>query len=218
MSWDDSIVVCLAEVNSRPVIASLSDAKRFSCLQRLVKQATRLLWATAADSSHALYPCYGLVHGFLRTIRAEQPDSRIVSIAIEGQVDAAACANYISTAFRTSFETPCSNEVEYIVRDGKIMTGRAAVDASGNKLLAVAPLSPVAAPRMERLSGVTTRSRNSRYARLSTVFFFAYDAAHETSLGAGEIEIEAMAWGLNFRDVLIALGRYSETPRRPARS
>ncbi|KAK0712602.1 hypothetical protein B0T26DRAFT_650534 [Lasiosphaeria miniovina] len=36
---------------------------------------------------------------------------------------------------------------------------------------------------------------------------FVEDSEHENELGPQEVEIEAKPWGLNFRDVLIALGR-----------
>ncbi|KAH6609746.1 putative polyketide synthase [Trichoderma cornu-damae] len=208
-SWEDgAIAICLAEVNSRPLVASLSDERSFGCLQRLVKQAPRLLWATSTGIDDELYPHYGVIQGFLRTIRAEQPHSDLVSVAIEGQADIAACARYISTVFHATFESSLSEEVEYIVRDGQIMVGRASVDGPGNT-----SLQALLYPQLQHLAW-----KDSPALRLDVgtpgaldSLRLVYDAAHESPLGPEEIEIEAFAWGLNFRDVLIALGRYSET-------
>jgi NADPH:quinone reductase-like Zn-dependent oxidoreductase len=39
---------------------------------------------------------------------------------------------------------------------------------------------------------------------------FVEDPVYSHNLGTEEVEIEAKAWGVNFRDILIALGRIDE--------
>ncbi|KAK7427746.1 hypothetical protein QQZ08_005684 [Neonectria magnoliae] len=127
-------VICLAEANNRPILGTLSE-EAFGCLQLLIKNAPNLLWATSTDTDNKQYPDYGIVQGFLRSIRAEQPDSHIVTVAIERVVDEATCAEYVAKTFWVAFDTPSSKEVEYVVRDGLFMTGRVVEDVAGNTML-----------------------------------------------------------------------------------
>ncbi|KAI0133842.1 putative polyketide synthase [Xylariales sp. AK1849] len=204
---NNTIVICLAEVNKRPLLASLSN-ERFQCLQYLVKQAPRLLWATATSAVSEQYPHYSAVQGFLRTIRCEQPDSQIVTVAIEGPTDAAACAQFIARAFTAVFESPsASKELEYVVRHGQILTGRAVEDAAG-----MAQLRSLLSPQLQHKAWKEGPALQLEVGTPGTLdsLRFVQDATHETELGPCEVEIEAKAWGLNFRDVLIALGREDE--------
>lgn len=205
---DDAIVICLAEVQNKPLLTSLSE-KKFQCLQQVIKQARRLLWATAtATTDSAQYPHYSAVQGFLRTIRAEQPNSQLVSLSIEGQLDAATCVQNISRIFSVAFESlQPSREVEYIIRDGQVLTGRAIEDVAG-----IATLRSMLSPQLHRQAwkdGPALQLEVGTPGALDSLQFVE-DTAYGAELGPCEVEIEAKAWGLNFRDVLIALGREDE--------
>ncbi|KAL2835135.1 polyketide synthase [Aspergillus cavernicola] len=128
----DVIVVCIAEINNRPLVASLTE-EAFTCLKRLTRHK-QLLWVTGTSINDSQYPGYGAVHGLLRCIRAEQVDSHIVTLAMEDESNAASCAHFIEKALVVAFRS-LSKEVEYIVRDGLLMTGRAVKDTTGQTAL-----------------------------------------------------------------------------------
>ncbi|KAI8964847.1 hypothetical protein F5Y11DRAFT_57289 [Daldinia sp. FL1419] len=197
----DDIVVCLAEVNSRPLLTSLS-GEGFMCLKTIIGRVPQLLWATATSTDNAQYPDYSFLQGFIRSIRAEQPDSHIVTIAIENETDATRCSSFIGKAFRASFESS-SKELEYVVRDGLLLTGRAVEDIKGNETM-----RSLLFPQVQHKSWAETPavqlSANSGNSLDSLQFVL--DAEYEACVAPFEVEIEAKVWGLSDQDVQAALG------------
>jgi NADPH:quinone reductase-like Zn-dependent oxidoreductase/SAM-dependent methyltransferase len=195
-STDHDTVICLAERN-KPLLANLTEDK-FTSLQYLVSHARNLLWVTSTSTDDSLYPDYSIMHGFFRTIRAEQSDSHIVTLAIEGETDPETRADFIHKVFRASFGPAPSDELEYIAMDGLLTTGRAVEDVSGNNTLG-SLLSrqlqhkPWAQGPALQLSAGSTGSLDS--------LLFVEDVTFETELGALEVEVDAKTWGLVPRDV-----------------
>ncbi|KAK3368459.1 putative polyketide synthase [Podospora didyma] len=194
-------VICLAEVN-KPQLTSLS-SDGFRCLQHLVKHASKMLWVTAAATG-SQHPHHGAAQGFLRTIRCEQPIGHVVTLTIEGQSNATTNAQHIASVFSDAFDSS-SPEVEYVVRQGQILTGRAVKDPEGNDTLR-SLLVPRLQHRAWRDAPSALKLDVGAPGTLDSLHFVE-DSEHESELGPQEVEIEAKAWGLNFRDVLIALGR-----------
>ncbi|KAH8201344.1 hypothetical protein TruAng_004512 [Truncatella angustata] len=204
---DDARIVCLVEVNNRPLLASLSDQK-FQCLQYLLNRASRLLWVTATATDDSQYPHYSAVNGFMRTVRSEQPDSHIVTMAIEGEKDVAICAHFIAKIFKASFESfSRPQELEYIVRHGHVQSGRAVEDEAGMSML-----HSLLYPQLQQKAWKESIGLQLVIGTPGSIgsLRFTQDIKYEAELDPYEIEIEAKAWGLNFRDVLIALGREDE--------
>lgn len=102
----------------------------------MVSKVSNLLWVTSSSISDPECPDYSVAQGFFRSIRAEQPDTHIVTLAIEGEQDEQSQASHISEVYKTALDTEASSkEVEYIVRDGVITTGRTIRDISTDTAL-----------------------------------------------------------------------------------
>ena len=189
----DSIVVCLVEVN-QPLLVRLSEDD-FGALRQLI-QSRRLLWVTYSGTSTANTPEHSTIQGFLRSIRAEQPSSHIVSLNIEGEIDDVTCADSIAKVVETSFGPSSATELEYTMRDGVFMTARVIEDVTGNQTI-----KPLLSPQLIHESWSKTTalrlSMGDKSGLASPVF--VRDTEHETPLGPNEIEIEAEAWGLTER-------------------
>ncbi|KAL7937160.1 putative polyketide synthase [Trichoderma chlorosporum] len=199
----DDIVVCIAEVHNRPLLSQLNEDS-FKCLQYLVGNAKKLLWATASSTDSEEYASYGVMQGFFRTIRNEQADNRIISLSIEGKVNSLESARFIAKTFHASFESSTSKEVEYLVRDGFLMTGRAVEDVSGNNTLA--SFSSRQLQQKAWYDGPALQLSIGTYGALDTLRFVR-DSKHDTDLGANEVEIDAKAWGLSRKDVQTVMDR-----------
>lgn len=196
------IVCCVAEVNNRPILTQLWK-ENFKALQQLMKFAPQLLWVTASRIDDSGLPDYGAIQGFSRSIRAEQPDSRFVTLALEGGMDDYENASFIAKAFRAAFESPSSAEVEYIVRDGYLMTGRAVEDIGGNE--AIRPLLSQQLKQKPWAEGkdlkISIRARDD-----IDSLCFVQDEKAGNDIGSHEIEIEAHIWGVSHRGVRAVLG------------
>ncbi|KAL5041995.1 hypothetical protein BDW71DRAFT_211602 [Aspergillus fruticulosus] len=133
IAWDpETVAVCIAEVHNGPLLKSLSE-KTFACLKRLTANP-RLLWVTGTSISDPQYANYAAANGLLRCLRAEQPESHIVTLAIEDESDTTTSARWIEKILSEAFSR-LSSEVEYVVRDGLILTGRAVKDVTGEAAL-----------------------------------------------------------------------------------
>lgn len=195
-------VVCLAEA-SKPLLANLNE-ENFKTIQYLVSNANNLLWVTSTSTEDSQYPDYSIMHGFFRTIRAEQSDSHIVTLAIEGQADTETRANFIQKVFQSSFGPQPSDELEYVVTDGLLTTGRAVEDVSGN-----ATLRSLLSRQLQHkpwAEGPALQLSVGSLGSLDTLRFVE-DVTHETELGPLEVEIEAKAWSLVSQDLQAAMGR-----------
>lgn len=199
---ENDAVVCLAEANE-PLLANLNE-ENFKSLQYLIGHARNLLWATSTSTDDSQYPDYSIMQGFFRTIRAEQSDSHIVTLAIEGQTDMATRADVIQKIIQSSFGPQPSDELEYVVIDGLLTTGRAVEDVSGNNTL-----RSLLSRQLQHKSWAEGPALQLSIGSLGSLdtLRFVEDTAHETELGPNEVEIDAKAWGLVSRDLQAAMGR-----------
>ncbi|OQE34925.1 hypothetical protein PENCOP_c015G04031 [Penicillium coprophilum] len=199
---DDEIVVCLVEVG-RPLLANLSE-ESFSALRQLIHSTHRLLWVTYSGAHTADSPEYSVIQGFMRSIRAEQPSSHLVSLNIEGEADGIACANAIVKAVKASFGSSSSQELEYVFKDGVFMTARVIEDVAGNKTIQTF-LLPQLGHELWAKTGALRLSLDTEIPQHTTVF--VHDNVHSTSLGPHDVEIQADTWSFMEGDLRNAIDR-----------
>lgn len=203
-------VICLADVY-RLFLHPMRHAT-LKTVRNWVQQSTNLFWVTAYDAeSTALpssYPYAGIKDGLLRTLRSEFALSRIISLTIgDSTRDIATCARYVISIFESAFIRELSADIEYIVRDGQVLTGRLVDDIETNKDLrsSIVPeaITEPWLPGPPLTLAIQTRGQ------LETLQF-REDLDYYDELGPTDVEIEARVWGVGFRDVFLALGRLDE--------
>ncbi|RDA90122.1 hypothetical protein CP533_2570 [Ophiocordyceps camponoti-saundersi (nom. inval.)] len=205
----DETVVSLVEVG-RSFLALPSEAE-FRGLQRLVRGAERLLWVTSLTDDD---PRAALATGLLRSLRSEDSDKRLVSLVVESGCSAGGEARHVAGVLRACFGSAVGSsvELEFVVRDGMLTIGRLEQEAALERER-VARIRPQLRQETWRASPTGDGCRAPALAlevgtpgMLDTLRFGADDEA-ETELGPDEVEVEAEAWPVSFRDVFIALGR-----------
>ncbi|KAF6807280.1 polyketide synthase [Colletotrichum musicola] len=206
----EDVVLCFANLDT-PYLSDMSEGK-LTWLQHLLRDAKKLLWVTDSTNvdDDVESPFYSQAQGFFRSLRLEAADNQIVTLAIKSQDESTAetSAQHINKILHSSFLDPTtSEEVEYVVRNGVIENCRAAEDVEGN-----AALEALLTPQLQHKpwSEGAALALSVRTAGTLDSPCFVEDTARETELEPGEVEIEARAWGVNFRDVLHALGRLDE--------
>ncbi|RSM05543.1 hypothetical protein CDV31_009534 [Fusarium ambrosium] len=193
-------LICLYEVCNKPLLSTLTE-ESFACLQLLVNETPRLLWATASGIDSPQSCQYSVAQGFLRSIRAEQTDSHMVTLTIEDKTDLSAASELIANVFRQAYGPPKSKEVEYLIRDGLVLTGRAVEDVTYNTTL-----GSLLSPRLKSkiwadAKGLQVSLQDNDS---SESVQFVPDTRYTTELGPHEVEIEAKAWGLNPQDIQVS--------------
>lgn len=199
------IVVSLVDFGSSR-LARLSEAD-FHALQKLLQNVQNLLWVSMESRDDgADLPFAAMASGLLRAIRSEEPSKHIVTLIIDSCGDGAATkAKFINTVLESCFTSSSSfEETEFFVRHGHLNVGR---------LLKEVNLDA------ERISRIEPRIRNKSWSPgpplalevgtpgMIDTLRFSEDLTCDDELGPDEVQIEAAAWHVNFRDVFIALGR-----------
>lgn len=203
----EDVVLCLASLDN-PLLCDMSEEK-LAWLQHLMRYTKKLLWVTASNIKDTRLPFYSQAQGLFRSLRLEAADSQIVTLAIESQhtTSAAICSQHVMKVLQVAFLDSSSNELEYVVRHGLLETGRIAQDVKGN-----AALGAMLHPQLHQKAWCKGPALSLSIKTVGTLdsLCFTEDSVYETELAADEVEIEAKAWGVNFRDVLQALGRLEE--------
>lgn len=198
-------VLYLADMG-KSLLAEPSE-ETFQLIQSWVQQSKQLLWITASSISHHHYPYTGLKDGLLRVIRSENNSKRIVSLSFENDTsDKSIFIQHIAQTFKSAFEA-ASPDTEYVVRDGKVLTGRLIQEVSLNS-----DLNSSIHPQVKHeawLPGPALKFDVGTRGSLDTLRFIE-DHDYNRELGPMDIEIEIQAWAIGFRDVFAALGRLDE--------
>ncbi|PVI01618.1 hypothetical protein DM02DRAFT_590921 [Periconia macrospinosa] len=185
------------------------DDINFERIKAILLRTTKLLWICTAPVQDVSYSGKSLSTGLLRSLRSEDVRKHIVTLRIEdedaGSQKTMVLADIVDV-FKKSFQQN-SSELEYVIRHNSLCVPRLSYKEQLNdsvyRAITPTPMSDTweAGPPV-KLSVTSPGALES--------LCFTEDHEHESSLGPQEVEIEAKAWGLSFRDVFLALGRLNE--------
>lgn len=201
-----------------PFLETMQEAA-FEQLKELVVHGQGLVWLSRSSVIESENPIYGQSAGFLRTAKQEDTSKRYVSLDFEITADgqepwSTASIPHIVQVLKQSFDAnvPITEiEWEYAVKHDILHVPRVYPSPAEDHASSETPAdpTPVEQPlwQPERpLVWETMLSSGS----LSNLYFTDDLKAAETSLPSGYVEIQTQAMGLNFRDVLVALGQIDD--------
>lgn len=201
----DAVVVSLLELGM-PRLASLSESD-FRALKQLVQEVQHMLWigSLPTNADGMVNPHTAVATGLFRGIQSEEPSKHVVTLSIESEAPNTPSKFVFDVLNACFLQSPASLENEFVVRNGCLNVGRLAMDIGLDS---------------ERRSRVEPRERKeawkgpgpSVYLEVGTPGMidslrFVEDPVLKDGLGPNEVEIEAVAWPVSFRDVFVALGR-----------
>ncbi|KFA56597.1 hypothetical protein S40293_01190 [Stachybotrys chartarum IBT 40293] len=207
------VLVSLLE-SDMPFLSRLSKDD-FRILQKIIRGTKNLLWVASTSIEQQDAPFYSIMDGFLRSMRSEADEKKIVTISEDSggaASDLDVFAGHIATVFVQSFYATISGqqspprEVEYTIHDGALCTSRLVGKMSESNRLHE-HLTPT--HRIEPWGqGPAVMLDVGTPGALNTLRFVEDpDWNQEIDLKPDEIEIEGKCWPLDFRGLLMALGR-----------
>lgn len=182
--------------------------KGFAAFKTAVLSANAILWLTRGGGESAVRPEVGLITGLGRSLRTENIDIDFVELALEEQSSTTEVAHYILKVFKQTLITLSErNESEFMEKDGRLCINRV-VEANylNDRINSKVALQKA---EMQSLRQVPERSLTLTIGSpgLLDTLRFVDDRSVQQPLETDEVEIEVKATGVNFKDLMIAMGQ-----------
>ncbi|RDW64263.1 hypothetical protein BP5796_10765 [Coleophoma crateriformis] len=193
-----------------PVLSSPSP-ERWAILKNFFLKSSSVLWASirGKDSTAAFK---GLITGVARVVRRENEGLKLVTVDVnEETLDSLgditeALWEIAEASFWPVLEPEASNELEYSFQNNILLVPRLQVDDKFNtwvdRAVKTSDLEMALYQQANRPLMLEVETPG-----LLNSLRFVDDLAALVPLAAHEVEIEATAYGVNFKDVFIALGQ-----------
>ncbi|KAI5460920.1 hypothetical protein BGZ63DRAFT_445899 [Mariannaea sp. PMI_226] len=201
--------ISLVDLEGTPVLANLTE-EQYKSVNHIIATSDGVLWLSGDFEKH---PEQHMIAGLIRTVRWERDlDSpNLVTLAIaEPRPSEGALVESILSVFKRQYVDDLdqdSRNAEYLLKDDEILTSRLIDARKINNF--VHTTFTTADPKMGPLgeAGRPIMLDTSSPGSLSALHF-ATDPVWHRPMGENEVEVEIRAVGLNFRDVLIAMGEH----------
>ncbi|CAH0023222.1 unnamed protein product [Clonostachys rhizophaga] len=213
-STDVSQSVCLSVIELENEILSSPSEEDFINIRQLLITSGALLWITGDTVAH---PHLNMITGLIRTVRwerdIEEANLAILSIqepALQEDQLLSSLARLFKQQFVQHLPQEKANSEFTLTSTGSFRTNRL-VDADvANEYLTSRLRSPL--PVQQRLgeAGRPLKLATSSPGQLDKLEWVT-DELYDKPLGSTEVEIDIKAVGLNFRDLLVAMGEYMAT-------
>ena len=187
------------------------DERKLEVLKSIFAQAEGVLWITVGGFENTDNAGAGGVTGFLRTMRSESGGMNYVTCDVEAEdLSKPALAQMISKlfakAFSKSYMGSSVRDLEFAVRNGRIMLPRLVEDSSANQAIITetSRRKPEEQPFCQENSCLCLDM--DRVGLLDT-FQFVHSERCSNEIHDNEVEIEVKTVGLNFHDLMVATGQ-----------
>ena len=207
--------VCISLLEAEQPILNSMDETTFQAIQNLVTACDSLLWVTGDPLAH---PEFQMATGLIRTIRWEldRNDLNLITIALDGESTASVDINVdaVIRVLRYQFLDQCSKDSgntnsEYRIRDSVIETNHAVKNTVASAVIEEQFSSPK--PTLSTWESIERPVRLINTSPgIDSLTWVTDEDISRKPLAVNEIEIDVHAVGLNFKDLLVAMGEIDQ--------
>ncbi|KAG0646234.1 Highly reducing polyketide synthase [Hyphodiscus hymeniophilus] len=209
----NKIVIFLAEIE-HPLLKAPTKGQ-FEAIRKVCTTSKGLLWVSRGAAIEGDNVDASLQVGFLRTLRVEYVGKRLASFDLDPKQDlwAMDSASALTNVFRKVFDYATNEQMsdfEFAERDGVILIPRYFKDEVRNK--AIFPdNSDHTTPQLEPYFQ-SSRPLRLNIGSVGDLETLAFDDDPEVAddLPADFLEVKPKAFGVTYRDVMIAMGQYQD--------
>ncbi|KAF3065508.1 Lovastatin diketide synthase mokB [Trichoderma lentiforme] len=208
MPESSSFYICLTELD-KPLFANMT-TEIFEKMQSLLTTCQSMLWVTSGAYRFAEHPESNISQGLLRTVRSEA-NKAVASLDLDphSKLDVRDTAELILRAVKVStamLEDDTPIDYEFAEEDGKLVVPRVVKQDDMNLAIFHDTEASAVPPYLQPFeqSGRRLTVAVGTYGALDSLY---WKDEHETPLGAHEVEIKVACTGMNFKDVVIAMGQ-----------
>ncbi|KAI1824650.1 fatty acid synthase S-acetyltransferase [Xylaria intraflava] len=202
----NTIVVFLLEVDLK-YLATMSPGD-FETIQAILLAVKRAIWFSSSYYRDDSSSFHGMMVGLFRSLRSEAAEKRLVTLHVqtddtEFEIDRN--VEHLNHVLSNSFNAD-SIDFEFLVRDGTIHVARLVEEKA-----IMAGISEIIHPQLKTeswLPGPSLKLGLREPGALDSLQFIEDTVmSSHAQLEPHDVEIEAKAWALSFRDLFIALAR-----------
>ena len=191
------------------------NAARFRTIKDILTRARGVLWVSFGGSLDCSRPESGAVAGLLRTLRSENCTKRYVSLDLEPtQEPFSIAASYaITQIFERAFKSSQHEymiDLEYTQRGSEVYIPRYLDSASDFGFVNATSTDIRPEPQAFHVKGREIQMDIKTPGLLDSLYFKEVPSAYD-EIPQDLVEIEPQAFGLNFRDVMVAMGQLDST-------
>jgi NADPH:quinone reductase-like Zn-dependent oxidoreductase/SAM-dependent methyltransferase len=203
----------IIDVVECPLLFDLTSEK-FQLIRQFLTTAQFVFWVSAQQSTSVVSdPRKGPVIGMRRAICRENSGMKFVTFDIQQDIIEAGgklvklVTDVLLTTCAQTSESNSSSEEEFTYRDGDILLPRSQPDWKFNdwvsKVAGESGCETGLFHQVERPLKLEVETPGL----LNSLRFVDHDGWQDLPLGPDEVEIEARAYGVNFKDIFVALGQ-----------
>ena len=191
-----------------PLLAELDEAG-LHYIQEMFCEARGLLWVTRGARSE--HPEANMVTGFARSFRGENAGLHLVTLDLDGEnrLPDDQIGSVIARVFRRAFGAeidPFVADMEFVESHGILHVGRLKLDPIKDDYVVRETYPPIPEMQQFKQPGRPLELAIGQVGLLDSILFQDKDAM-ASSLQDNQVEILVQATGLNFKDIMIALGQ-----------
>jgi acyl transferase domain-containing protein/NADPH:quinone reductase-like Zn-dependent oxidoreductase len=207
-SQSDRVYILALDIDTH-VMESMQE-ETFEKLRKILINSHSIIWLSQGGLAAGESFTTSQAQGLLRTLRREDGSKRCVQIDFDAVswADGVKATQHIIHVFRQTMDQNSANDVvdwEYAVKDSVLHVPRLYPDAEQDR--ACCPSAkPIPEPALFHETGRDVVWKASDDGLLDKAHFVERNALADEELPEGMVEVEPQAFGLNFRDVLIAMG------------
>ncbi|OTA81918.1 hypothetical protein M434DRAFT_85057 [Hypoxylon sp. CO27-5] len=196
-------VVLILDELSKPVLKYVNE-KQWETIKGLVTSGTPLLWVTKGAQYPVTDPDNAMVHGLFRVARQEDPTVKLTTLDVQSSTSAA--TSWAIEKVLGVLKDGTSLETEYMERNGILHVQRIMPDTLVNDFRHAEEegLQPVT--KAFHGTEVQVQLRAERLGTLQSLMWCETETGEAPALDEGNVEVEVMAVGVNFKDVAITMG------------
>ncbi|TVY83944.1 Reducing polyketide synthase [Lachnellula suecica] len=183
--------------------------EQFAVVKNILLEAKGVLWIVRDATIGSKAPTSNLITGLTRTVRSENGGSEIVTLDLDSKNDVDSTESIVKI-FKANFalgdRASEIADVEYAERNDQIVVPRLIENKEMNNFIAMTNKPPVPADHQFSHNGRALIMEVGTPGLLDTLHFIP-DHRMDGDLPDHSVEIAIKATGLNFRDVMMAMGQ-----------
>ncbi|KAK8167444.1 polyketide synthase [Phyllosticta citribraziliensis] len=206
---DPSDKICIVTSEIQDVLLANASPQIFSAVQKILTKANGVLWVTKGAYKNPTNPSVNMAAGLIRTIRSEAA-AKAATLDLDpvSKLETYQRVELIVDVFRKVFaQEEIDADMEFTEEKGCLVVPRVVPDEEMN--LYVHRETQDSEPYLQPFNqpGRRLRLAIASPGALDTLYFEDEEAWSPHPLGDTEVEIQVAATGMNFKDVVIAMGQ-----------